>query len=128
MTQHKTIETPLARARGLGSTHHGFSHWINERISAVIALPLMLWLVWAVTHMDHSYEGFTAWLHAPVNAVFMILSVLTIFYHTAMGLQVIVEDYVHCECLKLIKIYGIKILFIAMAIACIFSILKIAFS
>ena len=129
MTEHKeTLVNPLARARGLGSTHHGFSHWINERVSAVVALPLMLWLVWSVVNMDHSYEGFTAWLHAPVNAVLMILSVLSVFYHTAMGLQVVVEDYVHHEGLKLCKLYGIKLLFLAMTIACVFSILKIAFS
>lgn len=127
-TKSDKFVNPLAKARGLGSTHSGVEHWMHQRITAVANIPLMLWLVWSVTHMDHDYASFIAWLHAPVNAVLMILAVLSIFYHAALGMQVVYEDYLHCSCLRLIKIVGMKLFFAAAGIACIFSILKIAFA
>lgn len=123
------IKSPLTRARGLGAAHEGAAGWMSERISAVAALPLMIWLVWSVLHMPGwSYETFIAWLAAPVNAVLMILSVLAVFWHAALGCRVIVEDYVHNEGYKIIKLIVLRLLFTAAAIACVFSILKIAFA
>lgn len=88
----------------------------------------MLWLVWSVTQMGVvDYMTFTAWLARPVNAVLMILSIITVFYHAALGAQVIVEDYIHHECLKMAKLIGLKLFFLGTGIACVFSVLKIAF-
>ncbi len=124
-----TLKTPLARARGLGASHHGVSHWWHQRMTAVANLPLMIWLVWAVVHMQGwTYIEFTAWLAVPVNAILMILSVISVFYHAALGTQVIVEDYFHIEWMKIAKLIGIKLFFIAAGVACVFSILKIAFT
>lgn len=127
MDQSKALNSPLSTARGTGSTHHGAEHWIHQRITAIANLVLMIWLVWSVTHVAMDYAGFTAWLKMPVNAVLMILAVMSTFYHATLGLQVITEDYIQCDVLKMAKLIGMKLFFSAAAVACIFSILKISF-
>ena len=127
MSTDKNIQTPLARARGQGSAKDGTAHWLHQRITALANLPLMLWLVWSVVHMqDLTHEMFVLWLSQPLNAILMILAVLSVFYHAALGTQVIVEDYFHHEGLKFAKLIGIKLFYIATCVACLFSILQIA--
>ncbi|QQG36099.1 MAG: succinate dehydrogenase, hydrophobic membrane anchor protein [Micavibrio aeruginosavorus] len=123
------ILSPLARARGAGSAHHGAGHWMRQRITAIANIPLMLWLVWSVVHMQGwGYADVTAWLAQPVNAVLMILAVLSTFYHAALGAQVVVEDYVPHPGFRMGKIIGLRLFFIAAAVASVFSILKVAFA
>lgn len=123
------IATPLKNARGLGSAHHGVGHWINQRVTAIANIPLMLWLVWNVVHLAGAdYAAFTGWLAQPVNAILMILVIVSTFYHAALGTQVIVEDYVHCEAKKLATLIGLKLFFVAAGTACVFSVLKVAFT
>lgn len=123
------LKTPLSRARGLGSARDGVSHWMHQRVTAVANIPLVLWFVWSIVHLKGaSHIEFTTWLAQPLNAILMILLVLSVFYHAALGTQVIAEDYIHHEGLKIIKLIGIKLFFIVTGVACIFSILKIAFA
>lgn len=122
-------KSPLGRARGMGSAHEGAEHWLWQRITAISNLVLVSWLLWSVVHFQGwDYETFTTWLSAPVNAILMILALLSVFYHAALGSQVIVEDYVSCEVMKTAKLIGIKLFFFAMAVASVFSVLKIAFA
>lgn len=124
-----SIKTPTARARGLGSAHEGAGHWWELRATAVAGIPLVLWLVWSVVHIENwTHEEFTRWLAQPVNAVLMIVSVLVLFFHGALGSQEVVEDYVHHKGIKVVKLIGMQLLFFAGAVACIFSVLKIAFT
>src|SRR5689334_9076588 len=108
---HKTgLKTPMARARGLGSAHAGVHHWIAQRVIAIAALPLTFWLFWSViglVHADHA--AFTAWLAQPINAVLMILTIIAYTYHAALGCQVVIEDYIHSEWFKIIKLIGMKV-------------------
>ncbi len=121
------IETPLARARGHGSARDGVHHWFMQRVTAISNLFLMIWLVWSVVTMaSWSHADFTTWLAMPVNAVLMILAVISVFYHAALGSQVIVEDYFHHEGLKIVKLIGMKLFFAGAAVACIFAVLKVA--
>lgn len=122
-----TIQSPLARARGLGSAHEGAHHWWMQRVTAISNAVLMIWLVWSVvTISGMDYNGFTAWLAQPVNAILMILAIISVFYHAALGAQVIAEDYISNIAFRTVKLMGIKLFFIAAAVACIFSVLKIA--
>jgi len=124
-----TLETPLAKAKGLGSAHEGVHHWMHQRLTAIANIPLVLWFVWSVVHLNGAdYETFTGWLGQPINAVLMILLILSVFYHAVLGAQVIVEDYIQCKWFKLMKLIGQKLFFIALGVACIFSILKVAFT
>lgn len=131
MTDNKKLhfKSPLSVARSDGSTLSGTHHWMHERITSAASIPLMIWLVWSVTHFGVlDYATFTAWLAQPLNAVLMILSIITTFYHAALGAQVIIEDYMHNEGYKLAQLICIKLFFFASAVATVFSILKIAFA
>ena len=123
------MKTPLARAKGLGSARDGVHHWWHQRITAIANIPLVLWLVWNIVNLKGAtYAEFTSWLAEPINAILMILLVVSSFYHAALGCQVIAEDYIHHEGLKIFKLLGIKLFFIATGIACVFSVLKNAFT
>ncbi len=127
MKNMNTIKTPLASARGLGSAHDGVHHWVMQRVTAVAAALLCLWLAWSGLSMPGwNYETFTAWQAAPPHAVLTILAVIAIFYHASLGIQVILEDYVHQEFMKFAAIRVNQAAFFAAAVACVFSVLKIA--
>ena len=128
MSRTESIQTPMAKARGLGSAKKGVEHWWHQRLTAIANIPLVLWLVYSILQLKGAdYLAFTTWLADPVNAVLMILFVISTFYHAVLGSQVVIEDYIHCECLKLAKLIAQKLVFFALGIACIFSVLKIAF-
>ena len=119
---------PLKKAKGLGSAHHGTEHWMMQKITAVAQVPLITWLIWSIIGLQGaSYTEFSAWLAQPINATLMITLVCSVMLHAKLGAQVVVEDYLKNEPLKMIKLIGQKILFFAMSVAIIFSILKITF-
>lgn len=124
----KRLISPLAKARGAGSAHHGSGHWLHQRITAVSNIPLMLWLVWSVVQLPSaSFQDVSLWLSQPVNAILMILAVLSTFYHAVLGLQVVIEDYVHCEFSKIVSLLALRLFFVALGVAAIFSVLKVSF-
>lgn len=121
------MKSPLARAKGLGSAHEGADHWFSQRITAIANIPLLLWFVYSIVQMKGaSHAQFTSWLAEPINAILMILLIISAFYHAKLGSQVVVEDYIHHEGFKIAKLIAMKIFFFGLGIACIFSILKIA--
>lgn len=121
------MKSALGRARGLGSAKEGSDHWMSQRITAIANIPLVLWLVFSIVNLKGAnYAEFTSWLATPLNAILMILFIVSVFYHAKLGAQVVTEDYVHNEGLKFAKLIGQKLFFFGLGIACIFSILKIA--
>lgn len=128
MKKGASIQTPMARARGLGSAKSGVGHWWHQRITAIANIPLVIWLVYSIVQLKGAdYEVFSTWLAEPVNAVLMILFIISTFYHAVLGSQVVVEDYIESECLKIAKLIVQKLVFIALGVACIFAVLKVAF-
>ena len=122
------METPIARVRGLGSARSGARTWWLERLSAVATLVLFVWLVVSLLRLPAlDYPTVTGWLRAPAAAVPMLLLIAVTFWHLKMGLQVILEDYVHEEGNKLFLIVLLNFFAIAGAALAIFSVLKIAF-
>jgi succinate dehydrogenase / fumarate reductase membrane anchor subunit len=92
----KDMRSPLAQASGLGSAKEGVEHWWHERVSAVALIPLTLWFFASmIEHSASDYTAFIAWLRTPFSALMMVLLLVALFHHAALGLQVIVEDYVH---------------------------------
>jgi len=123
----KKFVSPLARARGLGSTGEGVHTWLVERASAAFLIPLTAWLIWSIMSLlGAPYEEFTAWLTLPWNATLMILTVAIGFFHAALGLQVVIEDYIASHGTKLVLILGEKFVFFALGVAAVFSVLKVA--
>lgn len=118
----------VSRARGLGSAHDGVHHWKMQRITAIANVILGLWLVYNIINLAGTdYMVIREWLSIPFNAIMMILFVMASFYHAVLGGQVVVEDYIHCEGYKIIKLVGMKLIYFGLAVTCIFSILKVAF-
>jgi len=123
------LSTPLSRAKGLGAAGDGTTHWFHQRITAVALIPLVIWFVWSIIGLkDASYVDFVVWIGKPFNAIVLISFILASFYHAALGCQTIIEDYFHHEGFKIFKLIGTKLFFALGAIACVFSILKIAFT
>ena len=122
------FRTPLARVRGLGSAKSGTHHWWLQRLTAVALVPLSLWFVASLINMaTANHATVVAWLHSPVAAVLLCALVVAIFYHGQLGLQVVLEDYVHAEWLKLVSIVLAKLLALLLAAVCLFAVLSIAF-
>jgi succinate dehydrogenase / fumarate reductase, membrane anchor subunit len=128
MSDDARLRSPLGRALGLGSAKEGVAHWWGQRVSAAALVVLALWFVAAmvaVTGADH--KAVVAWLHAPFSAVAMILLLIAVFYHMALGVQVVIEDYVHSEWIKILMLVLNKLVAVALAAAGIFAVLRIAF-
>lgn len=86
----------LARSIGLGSAGKGVEHWWGQRVSAVALVPLTLWFVASmIAHRADDYASFVLWLRTPLASIAMVLLLIALFHHVALGLQVVVEDYVH---------------------------------
>ena len=120
--------TPLSKALGLGSAGTGVSHWWSQRLTALALIPLALWFGFSVAMLgaaDHA--TLTAWVRSPVVTVLLILTIVAVLYHWALGMQVIVEDYVHVEWLKLTTIISINFTCYLLAVVGIVAVLKITF-
>lgn len=88
--------TSIGKVRGLGSAHHGAHHWLVARTTAISNLLLMTWFIVSLLMLsDYSFETVTGWLSQPLAAVPMILLIISVFYHARLGLQVVIEDYIH---------------------------------
>ena len=119
-------ETPLGRVRGLGPSGEGAHHWWDERLSSIALLLLLVWLIVSLLRMpalDH--ESVRAWLAQPLAATPMLLLVFAIFWHSRMGLRVVVEDYVHEEGGRLFWIVLIDFAAIFAGALAVYSVLKI---
>ena len=122
------MRTPLARAMGLGSAKEGVGAWWAERVSAVALVPLALWFAASIiAHTGSDYATFIVWLRTPLAAILMILLLIAVFYHTALGLQVVIEDYVHSAA-KFAVVIAVRLGCCALATAGVVAILRIALS
>lgn len=122
------LRTPLNLVLGLGSAKDGTDHWWNQRMTAVALVPLTLWFVFSlVAHGDLDYLGVVEWIAAPVNAIGLILLVVTLSYHSMLGVQVVIEDYVGAGWLRLSGLILANFAHVALGTAGVFAIMRIAF-
>ena len=127
MKSRSNLITPLARARGLGSAHDGTTHFILQRLTAIALVPLLLWLVYGlITHVGASYYVFKAWVGSFPVALALILTLIAAFWHASLGLQIIIEDYVHAPATKLASLIIAKFACFGFAVAGILAIVKLA--
>lgn len=127
MADSSSLRSPLGRVRGLGSAKEGVAHWWAQRVTALALVPLTLWFVIAVISLAGAdYARTTAWIASPVPAILLVLLVAATFYHAVLGLQVVIEDYVGSEALRIALILIVKAAAIVLAAAAIFAVLKIA--
>lgn len=123
------MRSPLGRAIGLGSAKEGVNHWWAQRVSSLALVVLVAWfVVEVVAHLGADRATMVAWLHQPIPAVMWVLLLIATFYHGALGLQVVIEDYVENEALRLALLIVMKLAAFLLAALGIFAVLKLAFA
>lgn len=121
------MRSPLGRAIGLGSAKEGVEHWWMQRVTAVALVPLTLWFVIAIIGLvGTDLETMQDWVGRPLPAILLVLLLIATFYHMSLGLQAVIEDYVHTELVKLGLVVTVRLLCFAFAVAGIFAVLSIA--
>ena len=119
--------TPLKRVRGLGSAKEGIHHFVIQRMTAVALVPLTLWLIWLALRLLHvDYAQARALAHEPLNATLLLAFVIALFWHAQLGVQVVIEDYVHTRWLEVTAQVLVKFFCIIGALASAFAIVRIA--
>lgn len=122
-----SMRSPLGRARGLGSAKDGVHHFWVQRVSALALIPLTLWFAFSVAQVAGAdYYAVRHWLSSPTVAVTLVLFLATMLYHSALGVQVVVEDYLESEGLKMLVNVLQKFAHAIVAAASIFAVLKLA--
>lgn len=122
-----SLRSPLGKVRGLGSAKNGTHHWWMQKVTAVALIPLTVWFVSSIVQMTQAdYGAVVKWMSSPVVAVLMMLFIITGVYHLKLGLQVIVEDYIHVEGQKIAFQMIITFGCVLIGALAVFSILKIA--
>jgi len=122
-----SLKTPRARAQGLGSAQHGATHFWHQRATAVILLPLTIWFVWVVARFTGAELSQVRYFFTnPINASLMLIFVLAGLYHMTLGVQVIIEDYIHRESTRLALLVLNQFAALAIAAVCTIAILRLA--
>jgi succinate dehydrogenase / fumarate reductase, membrane anchor subunit len=123
-----SLRSPVGRVLGLGSAGEGVGHWWSQRVTSVALVLLGLWFVFSLIRMpDLSYVTVTAWMASPVSAVLLSLLTGTMVYHSLLGVQVVVEDYVSHHGAKVVTLLALQFIHIVLAALGIFAVLRIAF-
>jgi succinate dehydrogenase / fumarate reductase membrane anchor subunit len=123
-----SLRSPLGRVLGAGSARDGTAHWWAQRVSAVALIPLTLWFFWSLLLLPNlDYVTVHTWLSVPLSALLAVLLVAVTAYHSYLGTNVVVEDYVHAHASKLFLVVLLRFVYVLCAGAGIFAILRIAF-
>ena len=121
-----SLQSPLAKVRGLGSAKEGVHHWWSQRLTAVVLVPLSLWFIYSLVVVTGSdYATVKAWLSVPLNSVLMLLFLFSLFWHAVLGVQVVIEDYIESEMQKIGCLILIKFLTWLAGLSAVLSVLKI---
>ncbi|MFQ5466596.1 MAG: succinate dehydrogenase, hydrophobic membrane anchor protein [Kiloniellaceae bacterium] len=122
------MRSSFKRVTGLGAAGEGVGHWWAQRVSALALIPLTIWFVASVAALAGAdYFAIHQWLASPIASGLLILLIATVFYHAALSLRVVIEDYVHGEAMKIAALLGVNALAIVLGLAGVLSVLSILF-
>lgn len=122
-----SLKSPVGLVLGLGSAGTGTEHWLGQRLSAVAMVPLTLWFALSLLTLPVlDFHAVSAWVAASLHAVLLVLLVLALVYHSSLGTQVVVEDYVHAPGLRATTLILLRLLHVALAVSGIFAVVLIA--
>ncbi len=122
-----SLRSPLSRVLGSGSAKEGTDHWWMQRVTAVALLIIGLWFLISFARLDgYSHDVLHHWVGSPFNAVMLLLASIMIPLHSALGVQIIIEDYVHGAALKLVSLLLNKFAHVFLAVAAVLAILRIS--
>jgi succinate dehydrogenase / fumarate reductase membrane anchor subunit len=124
-----TMRSDIARARGLGAAREGVQHWWMQRLTALALIPLGIWLVASLVWLaGEDHAAIALWLGAPFTLGALSLTLIVAFYHAVLGLQVVIEDYVHAKAAKFALIILVQFAAVALAVAAIVALIYGAFA
>lgn len=120
------LQTPLKRVQGLGSAKDGTHHFIVQRVTAIALVPLTIWVVFVALALVHSdYAQARAMLHHPFAAVWLIALLVAGLWHAQLGLQVVIEDYVHVRWLETVSQLAVKFICAIAGLAGVVAVVRI---
>jgi succinate dehydrogenase / fumarate reductase, membrane anchor subunit len=123
------MKTPLKNVRGLGSAKSGTEHFWHQRLTALANLPLLAFFVWfVISHLGAERAAVVASIKNPLIAIALLLTLASVFWHMRLGLQVVIEDYVHSHSRKLAALLLNTAFVVVMFALATFSILKMSFA
>ncbi|HLW26747.1 MAG TPA: succinate dehydrogenase, hydrophobic membrane anchor protein [Kiloniellales bacterium] len=123
-----SLRTPLARVRHLGSARDGTRHWWVQRVTALALVPLTLWFVISIiSNLGADHPALVDWIGNPLTATLLILLIGATFYHAVLGLQVVIEDYIHDKVARIATLLLVQGLGFLLAVIGIISVLSILF-
>ena len=119
----------LGRARGLGAAKSGTHHWWTQRVTAIALIPLSLWFVISIyTLVGAPRSAVAAWASGPITATLLLATIAAVFQHMHLGVQVVIEDYIHSERQRVVWLLAARGVTVLLALAAAVSVLKLAFS
>ena len=122
-----SLISSLNKFLGLGTADKSVGHWWAQRLTAIALIPLGLWFVFAFASLsDFSYQSVITFIQAPMNSVLLVLTLLILSYHSQLGVQVVVEDYIHNATLKSMILMSASFAHVVVALVGVFSVLKIS--
>jgi succinate dehydrogenase / fumarate reductase, membrane anchor subunit len=129
MARSTQMRSSLGRVFGLGSAKEGAEHWWRQRTTALALVPLILWFVICVISLAGADRAaLVAWMHNPLTPVLSIVLIVATFYHAALGLQVVIEDYIHGEAVRLAVMVIMRALCVLFVVRGVLAVLKLAFA
>lgn len=122
------IRSPLNQARGHGSGKEGTQHWWIQRLTAIALIPLCLWFIYSLISMTGmDYNSVIEWLDSPIVCTLLVLLIISIFYHTQLGIQVVIEDYIESEAMKIGSIVVLNFIMLFAGLVSTIAVLKVFF-
>jgi succinate dehydrogenase / fumarate reductase, membrane anchor subunit len=127
-----SLRSALGRAQGHGAAHSGVHHWWMQRLTSIALVPLSVWLVFSLlalrfAHGGQSYDNVRAWMAQPVSVLLLTLLVLVAAWHSRLGLQVVIEDYVNDRGSRTLMLILSNFLHVLLAAAGVLAVLRVAF-
>ena len=121
-----SLQSPIARARGLGASKEGLHHWTAQRLTAIALAPLTLWFVFSLVSVTGAdYAIVSAWLQNTFNAVLILLFLFALYFHAALGVQVVIEDYIESKWQKIVSLVMVRFLAWFAGLASVLAVLKV---
>jgi len=122
-----SLRSPLSRVLGSGSAKEGTDHWWMQRVTAIAMLILGPWFLVSIGRLDSFAEAdMASWVADPMNAVMLLLLAFTLAWHSSLGVQVVIEDYIHGPALKVLSLLASKFAHVFLGLAAVFAILRLA--
>ena len=121
------LTTPLSKVKGLGSAKEGTTHFWHQRMTALILIPLVLWIGFSLAALPVEHATLVSWVQQPLVTMSLVLLVGAVFYHAQLGLQMVIEDYISSHSRRTVTLLMSNLLCLIFGIVGILSVLKIAF-